>query len=157
MKGMLCWLEKSRSQTLQETHVMSLPRALWHPGIGHLWPNAEHPGTLHILISSNWILMANIHVFMGLLKKGFTSLRAGSKHPLSSEAWVQSKFCEACQGPPQILSWIQFQSLKAERCERYAHKEPVPWETGVWMSHELGEMKREASRCGYSRAGAPPG
>lgn len=34
---------------------------------------------------------------MGLFKKGFMSLKAGTRHPHSSEDWVHSKVSVACQ------------------------------------------------------------
>lgn len=45
------------------------------------------------------------------LKKGFTSLKAGTMHPLSSKDWVQSKVSAACQVPsyktsPGPRTWL---------------------------------------------------
>lgn len=46
---------------------------------------------------SHQVLTANICTCMGLLKKGFMSLKAETRYPLSNKDWVQSKVSAACQ------------------------------------------------------------
>lgn len=73
---------------------MSLSGALWHPHIGHLWPNPECPGALRMKQLS---LNSKCMCFHGIAGKGFMSLKAGTRQPLSSEDWAQSKVSAVCQ------------------------------------------------------------
>lgn len=77
-----CWALRNQIQTLQGTHLMSLSGALWHPHIGHLWPNPECPGALRMKQLS---LNSKCMCFHGIAGKGFMSLKAGTRQPLSSE------------------------------------------------------------------------
>lgn len=101
-------------KTLQETHLMSLSWALWHPDGGHLRPSAEYPGAPYISQWSNSVLMANVCAPMRLLKKGFESLKAGTIHPHSREDWSSEQ--GLCSMPKAIMQDLSWPTEMAQQC-----------------------------------------